>query len=197
MLISLRCIILASVVLFLCLLYSSSLAVLPKDGIATCRLFHITDRFCRPVVFCDPNWSYSRLCPRLSTQLTDWLITYLLTYLLTYSLTHSLTHSLTPWSRVLLEKLTGFAASQEIPRIYGTRKFITVPTSARHLSLSWARLSTRLRSLTCCSAPYQNAVRFVHASNGSVSFNNLEAINGSSVHVRFSVNSWSMNSIDW
>jgi hypothetical protein len=25
-----------------------------------------------------------------------------------------------------------FAASQEIPRIYGTRKFLTVPTSARH-----------------------------------------------------------------
>jgi hypothetical protein len=31
---------------------------------------------------------------------------------------------------------TGFAASQEIPRIYGTRKFITAFTSARHLSLS-------------------------------------------------------------
>ena len=43
---------------------------------------------------------------------------------------------LTPWSRVLLEKLTGFAASQEIPRIFGTRRFITVLTSARHLSLS-------------------------------------------------------------
>ena len=28
-----------------------------------------------------------------------------------------LTYLLTPWSRVLLEKLTGFAASQEIPRI--------------------------------------------------------------------------------
>jgi len=27
------------------------------------------------------------------------------------------TYLLTPWSRVLLEKLTGFAASQEIPRI--------------------------------------------------------------------------------
>jgi hypothetical protein len=27
---------------------------------------------------------------------------------------------LTPWSRVLLEKLTGSAASQEIPRIIGT-----------------------------------------------------------------------------
>jgi hypothetical protein len=47
-----------------------------------------------------------------------------------------LTYLLTPWSRVLLENLTGFAASQEIPRIYGTRKFITVLTSARHPSLS-------------------------------------------------------------
>jgi hypothetical protein len=49
------------------------------------------------------------------------------------------TYLFTPWSRVLLEKLTvNFAASQEIPRIYGTRKFFTVPTSARQLSLSWA-----------------------------------------------------------
>ena len=31
--------------------------------------------------------------------------------------THLLTYLLTPWSRVLLEKLTGFAANQEIPRI--------------------------------------------------------------------------------
>jgi hypothetical protein len=49
---------------------------------------------------------------------------------------HLLTYLLTPWNRVLLDKLTGFAASQEIPRIYGTRKFITVLTSARHLGLS-------------------------------------------------------------
>ena len=48
------------------------------------------------------------------------------------------TYLLTPWSRVLLEKLTGSAASQEIPHIFGTRKFITVLTSARHPSLSWA-----------------------------------------------------------
>ena len=48
------------------------------------------------------------------------------------------TYLLTPCSRVLLEKLTGLAASQEIPRIFGTRKFITVLASARHLSLSWA-----------------------------------------------------------
>ena len=43
---------------------------------------------------------------------------------------------LTPWSRVLFEKLTVSAASQEIPRIIGTRKFITLFTSARHLFLS-------------------------------------------------------------
>ena len=47
------------------------------------------------------------------------------------------TYLLTPWSRVLLEKLTGSAASQEIPRIFGTRRFLTVLTSVRHLSLSW------------------------------------------------------------
>ena len=41
---------------------------------------------------------------------------------------------LTPWSGVLLEKLTGFAASQEIPRIFGTRRFLTVLTSAHQSS---------------------------------------------------------------
>jgi hypothetical protein len=54
---------------------------------------------------------------------------------LSYLRTYLLTYLLTTWSRVL-EKLTGFAASQEIPRIYGTPKFITVLTSVRHLSLS-------------------------------------------------------------
>ena len=48
------------------------------------------------------------------------------------------TYLITPWSTVLLEKLTGSAASQEITRIFGTRRFLTVLTSARHLSLSWA-----------------------------------------------------------
>jgi hypothetical protein len=45
---------------------------------------------------------------------------------------------LTPWSRVLLEKLTvNFAASQEISRIYGIRKFITIPTSVTVPTNSW------------------------------------------------------------
>jgi len=46
------------------------------------------------------------------------------------------TYLLTPWSRVLLEKLIGSAANQEIPHIFGTRKFITVLTSARQIFLS-------------------------------------------------------------
>ena len=54
----------------------------------------------------------------------------------TSTVTYLLTYLLTPWSRVLLEKLTGSAASQEILRIFGTRRFITVLTSASHLSLS-------------------------------------------------------------
>ena len=56
-----------------------------------------------------------------------------------FSKIRTYTYLLTVWSTVLLEKLTGFAANQEIPRIlWKTRKFITVLTSARHLSLSWA-----------------------------------------------------------
>ena len=49
-----------------------------------------------------------------------------------------LTYLLTPCSRVLLEKLTGFQLVKKFPAFYGTRKFITALTSARHLSLSWA-----------------------------------------------------------
>jgi hypothetical protein len=40
----------------------------------------------------------------------------------------------TPRSRILLKKLTGSVASQVIPRIFVTRRFLTVFTSARHLS---------------------------------------------------------------
>ena len=42
---------------------------------------------------------------------------------------------LTPWSRVLLEKLTGFQVVKKFPVFYGTRKFITAFKSVHHLSL--------------------------------------------------------------
>jgi hypothetical protein len=37
-----------------------------------------------------------------------------------------------------MEQSPSWEASQEIPRNYGARKSLTVPTSAGHLSLSWA-----------------------------------------------------------
>jgi hypothetical protein len=49
-----------------------------------------------------------------------------------------ITYLLTPWSRVLLEKLTGLQLVKKLPAFYGTRRFITALTSAHHLSLSWA-----------------------------------------------------------
>ena len=51
---------------------------------------------------------------------------------------HILTYLLTPWSRVLLEKLTGLQLVKKFPSFYGTRRFVTALTSVRHLSLSWA-----------------------------------------------------------
>ena len=47
------------------------------------------------------------------------------------------TYLLTPWSRFLLEKLTGFQLVKKFPAFYGKRRFITAFTSARHLFLSW------------------------------------------------------------
>ena len=54
------------------------------------------------------------------TNLREYLMVFernVINILLLLLLPASLTYLLTPWSRVLLEKLTGSAASQEIPRI--------------------------------------------------------------------------------
>ena len=50
-----------------------------------------------------------------------------------------LTFLLTLQSTSLLEKLTGFQPVKKFPTFCGARRFITTFTSARHLSLSWAR----------------------------------------------------------
>jgi len=50
-----------------------------------------------------------------------------------------LTYFLNPLSRVLLENLNGSELLKKFPAFYGTRRFITAFTSARHLSLSLAR----------------------------------------------------------
>ena len=46
---------------------------------------------------------------------------------------------LTPWSRFLLQKLTGSQIVKKFPSVYGIRRYIFAFTSACHLSLSWAR----------------------------------------------------------
>jgi hypothetical protein len=42
----------------------------------------------------------------------------------------------TPWSRVLVEKLTDLQLVKKFSAFHGTRRFIAALTSARHLSLS-------------------------------------------------------------
>jgi len=52
-------------------------------------------------------------------------------------LTYIHTYLLTPWSRVLLQKLTCFQSVKKFPAFHITRRFITAFKSARQLSLSW------------------------------------------------------------
>ena len=47
-----------------------------------------------------------------------------------------LTGLLSPWTRVILDKLTGPQLVKKFPTFYGTRRFITAFTSARQLSLT-------------------------------------------------------------
>ena len=61
---------------------------------------------------------------------------------------------LTPWSRVLLEELTGFQPVKKFPTFYGTRRLITAVTSARHLSLSW---TSSIQSIS----PHPNSWRWI------------------------------------
>ena len=44
-----------------------------------------------------------------------------------------LTYLLTPWSRVLLEKLTSYQLVKKFPTFYGTRRFIAAVTSYVHM----------------------------------------------------------------
>ena len=50
-----------------------------------------------------------------------------------------ITDLITPWSRALLEKLTSLHLIKKFPAFYSNLSFITAVTSARNLSLSWAR----------------------------------------------------------
>ena len=83
------------------------------------------------------SWEANRFSA--SQEITRILCTYLLTFVFIYFFPSLLTYLLTPWSRVVLEKLTGSHPVKKLPAFYGTRMFITAFTNARYLSLSWAR----------------------------------------------------------
>ena len=68
--------------------------------------------------------------------------------------TEPLAYLFTPWSRVLLGKLTGFQLVKKFSAFYGTRRFITAFTSARQLSLSWA---SSIHSIP----PHPNSWRYI------------------------------------
>jgi len=71
---------------------------------------------------------------------------------------------LAPWSRVFPEKLICSQLVKKFPTFYGTRKSITAFTSARHLSLSWAR---SIQSMPYHSTSWRSTlILFSHLSLG-------------------------------
>jgi hypothetical protein len=92
-------------------------------------MFHELDRHLLKITAENPEGM------KVHTYIHTYLLIYLLFYLHTYLLTYLLTYRLTPWNTVLLEKLTGSVLVKKSPVFYGTRRFIILFTSARHLSL--------------------------------------------------------------
>jgi hypothetical protein len=76
------------------------------------------------IVFCHGSFDLGTSLPETEVILATAVFSVLLTYLLT------------PWSRVLPEKLKRPELLKKFPAFYGTRRFITAFTRARHLSLS-------------------------------------------------------------
>ena len=71
---------------------------------------------------------------------------------LTYT-TFRETYLPTPYSTVFLEKVTVLQLVKKFPAFYGTRRFITAFTNARHLSLSW---SSTIHSVTPHSTSWRS-----------------------------------------
>ena len=113
---------------------------------------------------------------------------------------------LTQWSRVLLEKLTGFQPVKKFPTYYGARRFITAFRSARHQSLSRASSiqsipphSTSWRSIgdncifisqLCSSSLMQLLKKPEHYSIFGLSFRRLQASYGIKCRFKCGAEGW-------
>ena len=71
-------------------------------------------------------------------KVASYIIVILLNSSLRRRLTYLLNYLLTPWSRVLLEKLTGFQLVNKFSAFYRIQRFITAFTRPHHLNLLWA-----------------------------------------------------------
>ena len=112
-----------STVLWAPLTFSVASAGRPLRGSVVCwtaSLYHLT---ANSRWKCDAERVYERYAQQPSEMQRRILLT---PSILTYSM------------RVLLEKLTGSQLIKKFSAFYGTRKFTTAFTRARHLSLTWA-----------------------------------------------------------
>jgi hypothetical protein len=94
-----------------------------------------------------------------------------------------------PCSRVLLQKLTGSQLVKKFPAFYGSRRFITAFTSARHLSISWARMSAVLNTWhKCCWLPLTLTLTFpgLAGEDGGSGGRHLDRRAGCDLHARVS-----------
>jgi hypothetical protein len=75
---------------------------------------------------------------------------------------------LTPWSRILPEKLKRPKLLKKFPALYGTRRFITTFTRARHLSLSWATLIQSMPPIQPLKDPFWSSIKNSKRSNRNI-----------------------------
>ena len=95
--------------------------------------------YCSNVTQCKWWCNFSVSLSSNWTLLTSKKITFYWKHLvLAYLRTNLLTYLFTPFSRVLLEKLTNSQLVKKFPTYCGTRSFITTFTSACHMSLSFS-----------------------------------------------------------
>jgi hypothetical protein len=117
-----------------------------RKGRTTKELQSSAAKLCEPKISDDYAYIFKSLHICSAKNIRTYFLTYLhheaestpwsRVYIMKQSLHHGAES--TSWSRVLLEKLKVFQLVEKFPSFYGTRRFITAVTSARHLSLSLA-----------------------------------------------------------